>query len=392
MVLVRPGLADATLDALALNPDSRPYERRRTVTPLLKFAVSPEVSVWGVWASRSWMRSPRDRLADGERGVASVEFARRWEDDYVRTPSTPVLECAPGRALESDLEYRRYFGQGAYRYARDGTACRFPGWREVHGDRAAFERFTLGDPRLSGAGTSTTSRRRARIAMFHASSEYRFSGVALFLDVGSVWDAGPERGPVLHRPRIPRRAGVPDRGLSAEHRQPDRHRLPGIADEGVGDPVVAPARRAAIVLLALLVTPALRSSAQTLTVDIVGEMLKIRASGFSFLQGDPLARLKDGRSVRVELAAIALAGPGKSPAATARRSFALSYDLWEERFAVTTVDTRSQSASHLSMAAAEAWCLEQLTIPVSALGALGRDSALDRSNTGSSMVTTRGLG
>ena len=92
-------------------------------------------------------------------------------------------------------------------------------------------------------------------------------------------------------------------------------------------------------------------------------MLKIRASGFSFLQGNPLARLKDGRSVRVELAAIVLPGPGKSPAATARRSFALSYDLWEERFAVTTVDTRSQSASHLSMAAAEAWCVEQLAIP-----------------------------
>ena len=43
---------------------------------------------------------------------------------------------------------------------------------------------------------------------------------------------------------------------------------------------------------------------------------------------------------------------------------------------MTTVDTRSQSASHLSMAAAEAWCVEQLAIPVSALGALGRDLPL----------------
>ena len=68
-----------------------------------------------------------------------------------------------------------------------------------------------------------------------------------------------------------------------------------------------------------------------------------------------------------------LPAPGKSPAATTRRIFALSYDLWEERFAVTTVEARSQSASHLMMAAAEAWCVEQLAIPVSALGALGRD-------------------
>jgi hypothetical protein len=126
----------------------------------------------------------------------------------------------------------------------------------------------------------------------------------------------------------------------------------------------------------LLVLPAVSPSAQSLTIDIVGEMLKVRAPGFSILKGDPLARLKDGRSVRVELAIMVLPGPGKSAAATARRSFALSYDLWEERFAVTTVDTQSQSVSHLMMAAAEAWCVEQLAIPVSALGALGRDLPL----------------
>ncbi|MGH9661801.1 MAG: hypothetical protein ACRD96_24855 [Bryobacteraceae bacterium] len=111
-----------------------------------------------------------------------------------------------------------------------------------------------------------------------------------------------------------------------------------------------------------------------MTVDTVGEALRIRAPGFSFLKGDPLARLKDGRSVRVELAALVLPGPGKPPAAAARRVFALSYDLWEERFAVTALDARSsQSVSHLALAAAESWCVEQLVIPLSALGALGRD-------------------
>ena len=126
-------------------------------------------------------------------------------------------------------------------------------------------------------------------------------------------------------------------------------------------------------LLALLAWPALRLSAQALTVDTVGDALRIRAPGFSFLKGDPLARLKDGRSVRVELAAMVLPAPGKSPAATARRIFAVSYDFWEERFAVAAVDARSQSVSHLAQAAAEAWCVEQLVIPLSALGSLGRD-------------------
>ncbi len=133
-------------------------------------------------------------------------------------------------------------------------------------------------------------------------------------------------------------------------------------------------RRAAAVLLALLAWPAVRASAQTLTVDAVGGTLRIRAPGLSFLKGDPLARLKDGRSVRVELAALVMAAPGKSPAAATRRIFALSYDLWEERFAVTTVGGRSQSVSHLAASAAEAWCVEQLAIPLSVLGALGRDA------------------
>jgi hypothetical protein len=77
--------------------------------------------------------------------------------------------------------------------------------------------------------------------------------------------------------------------------------------------------------------------------------------------------------VRVELGGLVLPAPGKLPAAAARRVFALSYDLWEERFAVTTVEARSQSVSHLALAAAEAWCVDQLTIPLAALGVLGRD-------------------
>ena len=123
-------------------------------------------------------------------------------------------------------------------------------------------------------------------------------------------------------------------------------------------------------VLALAVVP---SSAQTLTVDTAGDTVRIRAPGFSFLKGDPLARLKDGRSVRVELAAMVLPAPGKSVIATTRRIFALSYDLWEERFAVTTVEKRSQSVSHLALAAAEAWCVDQVAIPVNTLGGLGRD-------------------
>jgi hypothetical protein len=125
-----------------------------------------------------------------------------------------------------------------------------------------------------------------------------------------------------------------------------------------------------VALLALLVWPAERSSAQAVTVETVGGALRIRAPGFSFLKGDPITRLRDGRTVRVELAVLVLPGPGKPPAG---RVFALSYDLWEERFAVTVSDARAQSVSHLALAAAEAWCVEQLVVPLNGIGALGRD-------------------
>ena len=137
--------------------------------------------------------------------------------------------------------------------------------------------------------------------------------------------------------------------------------------------MVTAAWRVVLALVAMLAWPAVRSSAQGVTIDTSGDALKIRAPGFSFLKGEPLVRLKDGRTVRVELSGLVLPGPGKSPVAAARRVFALSYDLWEERFAVTTVEARPQSVSHLAQAAVEAWCVDHLTIPLAALAALGRD-------------------
>jgi hypothetical protein len=110
------------------------------------------------------------------------------------------------------------------------------------------------------------------------------------------------------------------------------------------------------------------------TVETTGDLLKIRARGFSLLHGEPLTRLHDGRTVRVELTAMVLPAPGSSATVTTRRIVALSYDLWEERFAVTTVEKTPRSASHLARPAVEAWCLDQLTFPLTALGPLGRDT------------------
>lgn len=116
--------------------------------------------------------------------------------------------------------------------------------------------------------------------------------------------------------------------------------------------------------------------AQAITVSRVADAVAVRAPGFTFIKGEPLVRLKDGRSVRVDLDLVILPRAGAPGVARIRQTFVLSYDLWEERFAVTQVGPPAKAVTHLTSAGAEAWCIEQLTVPVSALGTLGRDRPL----------------
>ena len=117
-------------------------------------------------------------------------------------------------------------------------------------------------------------------------------------------------------------------------------------------------------------------AAQSATVRAERDQLHVRAPGFSFIRGEPLARLKDGQSVRVELALSVHARPGDPSVAETRASFDLSYDLWDERFAVTLAGSPAQSASYLTPRDAEIWCLDRVTVPLTAIGRLGRDAPL----------------
>ncbi len=129
----------------------------------------------------------------------------------------------------------------------------------------------------------------------------------------------------------------------------------------------------ALLIGATLAWPAARLSSQSITVTTAGGVVRVQAPGFRFIDGEPLARLKDGQSMRVDLELSVLAKPGGAAAAQRRQTFVLSYDLWEERFAVTLADVPPRSISHLTSTAAEAWCVQQLAVPVSALGALGQN-------------------
>jgi hypothetical protein len=140
----------------------------------------------------------------------------------------------------------------------------------------------------------------------------------------------------------------------------------------------ASSRRAYLVVAtaaaAVLASSAGRLVAQAMTVNVAGDVLHVKAPDFHFLTGEALSRLKDGRAVRFDFDLLLLTEPKGAAVRQSRESFNLSYDLWEERFAVTRISTPARSTSHLTQANAEAWCLEQLTLPVSAFGRLGRDA------------------
>jgi hypothetical protein len=98
-----------------------------------------------------------------------------------------------------------------------------------------------------------------------------------------------------------------------------------------------------------------------------GDDLRVTAPQLHFLIGRPLDRLRDGASV-VFLTQLTLATD--SWATTLRRvpeRFVFSYDLWEEKFSVTKLGGASRTASHLTAAAAEAWCLDNVAISTSGL-------------------------
>ena len=97
-----------------------------------------------------------------------------------------------------------------------------------------------------------------------------------------------------------------------------------------------------------------------------GDYLRIAIPRFTFLDGKELARLKDGASVAF-LAQLTLTTAPNSlmPVARSVARFALSYDIWEERFQATRIGSvpgTNRSTAHLSEQAVQDWCIDNLTI------------------------------
>jgi len=108
-------------------------------------------------------------------------------------------------------------------------------------------------------------------------------------------------------------------------------------------------------------------AAESLDVSFDGDNLRIATPGLHFLAGKPLERLKNAETVafvaQLSLYSDAFKTPIRFPV---RERLIVSYDLWEEKFAVKIPGFLVKPKEHLTAAQAENFCIDNLAY--SALG------------------------
>ena len=198
---------DPTLVALATSPGvvAAPYRNRMSVMPLVKFAITQQLSVGGgvrITELDPLLEPLLDPLAElqdsrmANAGIGFVNYSQRS-----RPGSGPrhdveaaVTVSAGTEALSSDLVYERYVGQADYSFRRAKHEVRVSGMAgRIDGDAPLFERFSLGDSRTLRGWDKYDIAPAGGDRMFHTTVEYRYGGLGMFLDTGSVWDARGER-------------------------------------------------------------------------------------------------------------------------------------------------------------------------------------------------------
>jgi hypothetical protein len=121
-----------------------------------------------------------------------------------------------------------------------------------------------------------------------------------------------------------------------------------------------------VVVLAAAMLPA---QSRSLTVERQGDHLHLSAPNFHFLEGKALEQLHNGAAVPYVFSVTIEPAQGGGRWLHLQERFVISYDLWEEKFTVVRDGRPRRTASHLTAATAEAWCLDSLLPGVPAVPA-----------------------
>jgi hypothetical protein len=99
----------------------------------------------------------------------------------------------------------------------------------------------------------------------------------------------------------------------------------------------------------------------SLVLERHGDHLSVAAPQLHFITGKSLEKLRNGSTITYLLLLNII--PDHSRKQTISANFAVSYDLWEENYSVSRM-TDGRTVTRLTAAMAEAWCLENMAIPL----------------------------
>jgi hypothetical protein len=92
--------------------------------------------------------------------------------------------------------------------------------------------------------------------------------------------------------------------------------------------------------------------------------LRVVAPQLHFISGRAVEKLHNGSMITYVLKLIVTPQHAGETAFVLQERFAISFDLWEEKYSVVQRKPDGHLASRLTSLTAEAWCLENMPIPV----------------------------
>jgi hypothetical protein len=119
--------------------------------------------------------------------------------------------------------------------------------------------------------------------------------------------------------------------------------------------------RIAWLVISMLLWPALLS-AQTIGVKLDGDQLRVYVPQLHFIGSEVLQRLRNGIAVNYVFKIGITPSRVSKPTGESLYRFVVSYDIFEEKFAVSRIEPNPRSITHLSESAAEQWCLDSFAI------------------------------
>jgi hypothetical protein len=120
-------------------------------------------------------------------------------------------------------------------------------------------------------------------------------------------------------------------------------------------------------VLAFISGFALAMAAEELILNWRDNRLEFSAPRVHFLVGKPLERLHNAAPVPFDFQVTLWSGTRNHLFRRVADRFVVSYDVWQEDFKVSKLAVPTKAISHLTAHAAEAWCLDQMSLDLAGL-------------------------